>query len=373
MFSKKDKDKMSNTEHTASASAAAQSKHAKPANAVAASNAAATKSASAGPKSASANQASVASAPANKHKKAAASGKPQAGNKAPAYTLAHDKAFKNHQGLSKLIWSACIIIALVGGVFAGRSILSGPFGTSTISNKGNLQDADLKSAIAYYEDNGQRVEVTAQEVIEQKQTLDKAKQDDGTYKLPTSDDVLNYIRTQILAKEAQKQGIDATDEEVTDYIHKNLNEDSVESLANKYHMENDKVKEVLHTSTIIQKLRDKNVTSGQTKLPVPPKAPEQGKEDELNVDYAKYIIALAGDEWDSDNDTWKSQDGPYATALKGMEISSAKGANFKAVQAAYRVAMQHQEKQKRDDAEKWRTYANSLFTKVKVGFYTLSV
>lgn len=169
MFSKKDKGKMSNTEHTASASAAAQSKHAKPANAETA------KPASAGPKSASVNQASVASAPANKHKKAAASGKPQAGNKAPAYTLAHDKAFKNHQGLSKLIWSACIIIALVGGVFAGRSILSGPFGTSAISNKGSLQDADLKSAIAYYEDNGQRVEVTAQEVIEQKQTLDKAK------------------------------------------------------------------------------------------------------------------------------------------------------------------------------------------------------
>ena len=137
MFSKKDKDKTLNTEHTASASVAAQSKHAKPANAETAKPASA-KPAS-GPKSASANQASAASAPANKHKKAAASGKPQAGNKAPAYTLAHDKAFKNHQGLSKLIWSACIIIALVGGVFAGRSILSGPFGTSAISNKGSLQ------------------------------------------------------------------------------------------------------------------------------------------------------------------------------------------------------------------------------------------
>lgn len=282
------------------------------------------------------------------------------------------KINKHHLGSFLLIVVALLIVLIVG-MCLGHYIQGLPFpgfGAQGASASQTLTEDSVKQAIATYELDGKRVDVLAKDVILQKRSLDNAKNDDGTYAKPSAEEIMGYIRSQVLKKDAADQGIDVSDDEVLEFAKNSLGTDDISLLAKNYGMDEDNVKDLLRTSAILNKLREQVITTKVPTLPTLPKPPAAGKEQEPSAEYAKYIIDLAGDEWDSSADTWKSKDSALAKGLSKFKISS-KGATYDAVRIAYALASQKVDQVKRASDEEWRTYANKTFSRVTVTINTL--
>ena len=283
-----------------------------------------------------------------------------------------DKANKHHSG-SFLLLVVALLIVLIVGMCLGHYIQGLPFpsfGAQGAAASQTLTEDSVKQAIATYELDGKRVDVLAKDVIAQKRSLDSSKSDDGTYAKPSAEEIMGYIRTQLLKKDAADQGIDVSDDEVSEFAKNSLGTDDMSLLAKSYGMDENNVKELLRTSVILDKLRKQVVTTKIPTLPSVPKPPAAGKEQEPSAEYAKYIIDLAGDEWDSSADTWKSKDSALAQGLSKFKISS-KGATYDAVRIAYSLALQKANQVKQASDEEWRTYVNKTFSRVTVTLNTL--
>ena len=153
------------------------------------------------------------------------------------------------------------------------------------------------------------------------------------------------------------------------------------SIASSYGMDENTVKDSLRQSAMMNKLRDEIVNGADAgTAPEAPTAPEgANSQDEAvrtaaeataNADYANYIIKLAGDEWDAEKGTWKSPDGPYATALAGEQVTK-DSATFKAAQEAYYVAYQDYTTKQSDITTKWTDFVNGVLGNASIQMSTL--
>lgn len=284
------------------------------------------------------------------------------------------KAQKHGHGIGfYVLLILAFLVVLLAGMCLGHYVSGIPFPNFSSQHTADgqtLTEDQLKLPIASYEIDGKHVDVIAQDVITQKRSLENSKKDDGTYPMPSAEDIMGYIRTSLLKNEADNQGIDASDDEVSDFAKTSLGTDDMSVIAKNYGMDEDKVKDLLRTSVILDKLRKQVVTTQAPTIPELPKAPAAGKEKEPSAEYAQYIIKLAGDEWDSSADAWKSSDSTYAKALSKFDISS-KGATFDAVRIAYSIAMQKANQIKQAGAAEWKTFVNKTFGRVSVSLNTL--
>lgn len=274
-------------------------------------------------------------------------------------------SISHNAGVTRLLWGASILVVLIVGVLLGHFVPMGSFGTQQLAGKVALSDSDLSSVVAQYEYDGKHYDVTAKQIITSKASLEKAKQPDGTYKAPTPEDITNYVRGQVLKLDAEKQGLTATDDEIAAQAKKMTGTDSVQSIAEKYGLEEDTMKDLISLSVLLDKLRASKVSGEEPKDPQPPAAPAKGKEKEPTADYAKFIINLAGDEWDADKNTWKAPDGPYATALKDFTITN-DAATYDAAKAAFGVVTQQNKKVKDELNKEWLTYINGVLSHTSI-------
>ena len=267
-------------------------------------------------------------------------------------------------------WVAIAVVALVVGVLAGHFLLGGS--SISLSGKTTLTGDQLDSTIATYTYNGKTVDVTARNVIAQSKSVDSAANDDGTYNVPVADDVVSYARNAIVLQAAKDKGLTVSDDELSDYANKMFNTDDYSTIASNYGIDEDTAKQTISDSCLMSKLRDSVVTATVPEQPTKPDAPADGAEDTPTADYAAYIINLAGDEWDSANNTWARTDGDYYNALSSYEITN-DSATYAAAQAAYYVAYSNYSSAYSDYSSQWTTYVNSLLSNATIQLGSLAV
>lgn len=307
---------------------------------------------------------------------------------------------------------AALVIGLAIGAFACKGT---PGGGNTVAGKTMVSEKELSSEVASFTLNGKSEAITVKEVIEQTSSLEMAKDENGNYQVPSADSVLSVARNRVLIADAQNQGISVSDEDVAEYAEQQMGISDFATIAQNYGMDEATVKNLMRESCIMAKLRDKisgTQSDMSATMPNPPTEPtasvtsesssqesasssdsdessssessssESSSADTLEAtpsasqnnpvtkEYADYIIALAGDEWDKTKGTWASTDGPYYQALSSYQITS-EGASYEAATMAYYVAYQEFVEATSGDTEAWTEYVNGLLSKASIVIYTM--
>lgn len=283
------------------------------------------------------------------------------------------KSQKGKVSLKTPVFVIVLVAVLVVGGLVGSfayNALPLPGSSSELSGKTTVDESQLDAVMGSYEYNGTTYNITVRDAINESSSLDSAKNDDGTYNIPSSDTILSLARNQIMLKAADDQGITATDDEVASYAESTIGSSDYATIASSYSMDEDHVKELMTDSCKIKKLHDQVVTDTVPDRPDAPTSPADGAEDTPTADYAQYIINLAGDEWDSDNNTWARTDGPYYAALNSYTISN-DSATYDAAQAAYYVAYSQYSSAAQQAQQQWTDYANGLLSSANLELNTL--
>lgn len=273
---------------------------------------------------------------------------------------------------SKIFIGVGAVVLFALGIVIGRFLLGGGGATGSLNGRTTLSEGELNTPIASYTYNGQTKEVTAREVIENTSGLDAAKQSDGTYAVPAADKIIGYVRNALVVAEAQSQDISVSDQEVSDYMQTNFKTTDVSQVASAYKLSEDVAKKLINDAVIMKKYRDKVLTTKLPDAPQAPTAPEDGNSETTSQEYAQYIIGLAGDEWDANNNTWASQDGDYYKQLSAYSISK-DSASYAAAQTAYQVAMSKYSAVASKASQEWSQKINEILGKASIAVYSLAL
>ena len=273
------------------------------------------------------------------------------------------KSGTNHGKLFIAIAVVAVIVAAIAGYILGSGGLF-PKGTGA-----TLNEDQLDTAVATWTYKGASHDITAREAIESQYSLDTVKNSDGTYPAPSAQMVLVYVQNQIMTADADSRGITVSDDEAASSVEKTLGTSDWATIAKQYGTSEDQAKEIVKEQVKVQKLRAEIVPdAADATAPEAPAKPADGNQDAASKDYADYIIKLAGDEWDADKGTWKSEDGTMATALKGQEFT-ADSATYTQAMLAYSAAYQAYQTESSKAQSEWTDYANGLFADADLKLY----
>ena len=265
---------------------------------------------------------------------------------------------------------ALVLFAL--GLVIGRFLLGGGGASGSLNGRTTLSEGELNTPIASYTYNGQTKEVTAREVIENTSGLEASKQSDGTYAVPPADKIIGYVRNALVVAEAQSKDITVTDDEINNYMQTNFKTTDVSQIASAYKLSEDVAKKLINDAVIMKKYRDSVLTTTLPDAPQAPTAPEDGNSETTSQEYAQYIISLAGNEWDANNNTWASQDGDYYKQLASFAISN-DSASYAAAQTAYQVAMSKYSAVASKASQEWSQKINEILGKASIAVYSLAL
>ena len=262
--------------------------------------------------------------------------------------------------------AALIIVAVVAAVI-GYVIGSGGFG-GTGTGTATVGEGQLDTVIASYTYNGASHDITVRSAIESEYSLESAQNSDGTYSVPSAETIISTVRNNILVSEAESRGIEVSDDEMDQFAESMLGSSDYATLATQYGVTEDQAKEIVHERALIQKLYSQVVPEASTATaPTEPTAPENGDTSTSSAEYAQYIIDLAGDEWDSENNAWASTDGSYYVALG--DAFTGDTATYEQAVAAYYVAYQEYSNQMSGYTTTWTDFANGLFANANIRLY----
>lgn len=265
----------------------------------------------------------------------------------------HNKTTPHPNPIHKVAIASALGLALCG--------LSGcagaPSGSTSAMQPGTkiAENALSSTVVGSYTVDGTSTNITAQDVYSKLGGAAGWQESDGTWDVPSAESILTYVRTITLEKEAQKEGISVSDEEVKEYYAEMSG--GSDNITDK-----DLSSESIRSMLTVSKLQN-SVTNGAADEESPADVPSAG--DDVTKEYADYIISLAGDEWDATAGTWKNQDGDFAKALAGLEMS-ASGASRAAAQAAWNVAMDKYSSRLGDSYSKWIEYQNRVLDPISI-------
>ncbi len=239
------------------------------------------------------------------------------------------------------VGAICLIIGLLIGTF----FLGGPssgLGVSTVPESG------LDQTIATYKYNGKH-NITIRELMEAYSTVDMFKTTDAegneVYRVPSSDSVISYVRTQVLDKLADSKGISISDEELAEAIKTTYNvegDENIDALAKQFGVDTAKFKSLMSQQLKGEKLI-KSYMGDEKDLPVAPeqpKAPAKEAEKTATEEYAQYILNVVGPAWDAAAGKWADDESPYAKTLTGEMAFDGKKATFSQASIVYSIASQ---------------------------------
>lgn len=268
-------------------------------------------------------------------------------------------------------WVVICVALLIVGVLAGHFLLGGASGVS-LNGRTALSAGELDSTIATYTFDGKTTNVTAREVLEEVQgSTTIPANEDGTYNVPSASDVLSYVQNEILLADAEARGLSVSDEEISEYASSSLGTDDLASIAEQAGMDEQAVKDVLRENLLASKLQQAVTTVTLPEQPTAPEEPADGEEDKATEEYASYVIALLGDEWDSEANDWARTDGTYYATLSGYEISN-DAATYAAASAAYSVASSAYQDAATQVKEEWSAYTDSLLSRATIQLGSLA-
>jgi uncharacterized protein YneF (UPF0154 family) len=255
---------------------------------------------------------------------------------------------------------ACVVVGALLGYFVIGNLTS-----NQVSGKTTLTEDQLDTTVGTYTYNGKSYTISARDAITSSSSLDSAKNDDGTYNMPSASTILSKAQNGILSLEVEAQGIEVTDDDISSYATSTLNTDDYSSIASQYSLDEDSVKDILRQSCGVKKLYDQVVTTTVTTSPTAPTAPSDGNNDEATADYGAYIVNLLGDEWDSTNNTWARTDGPFYSSMSSMQFTS-DSATYPQAETAYYVAYQQYSQSSSNASTQWTDYVNGLLSKASI-------
>lgn len=300
--------------------------------------------------------------------KPAAEDEPASATRADAPRSAKKSAFSRmFAGKHKLYVAGAAVAIVIAGV-AGYALGSGGLGAKGVGAS-VFSENELDATVATWSYNGVRENISAREAIESQYSLDSVKDEDGNYPAPSADMILSYARNQVLIKEAEKQGITVSDDELEQAAEESLGTSDFELIASQYQVDEDQAKEIVREQTMIQRLYQQVVEVSAT-VPTAPEEPAEGAEDTATAEYAAYIIDLAGEEWDKDAAAWKDAEGTIASALANEEFDGT-SATFAQAQKAYAAAYQAYANEATSANTKWTEYVNKLFANADIEMYGL--
>lgn len=266
-----------------------------------------------------------------------------------------------------------VVVALLVGAGIGIALyprLPLPGTLAILPGRTSVTEQELDTPLGSYTYDGNTTWVTVREAIGETSSLDAAKNEDGTYNIPSVDAVLSVARNHFLLLDADARGVAVTDEEVSAYMQSLWGTTDVAALAQSYAMTEDGVRELMRRSALLRKLRDEVVTTEAIAEPSVPPEPQEGMEGYATQEYATYIMELVGDEWDANANWWAREEGPFRDQLINFSISN-DGATYAAAQAAYFVARSQYAAVERQIAKEWSTYVNQILSEVTVELGTL--
>lgn len=270
-------------------------------------------------------------------------------------------------GKHKLYVAGAAVAIVIAGI-AGYALGSGGLGAKGVGAP-VFSENELDATVATWSYNGARENISAREAIESQYSLDSVKDEDGNYPAPSADMILSYARNQVLIKEAEKQGIMVSDDELEQAAEESLGTSDFELIASQYQVDEDQAKEIVREQTMIQRLYQQVVEVSAT-VPTAPEEPAEGAEDTATAEYAAYIVDLAGEEWDKDATAWKDAEGMIASALANEEFDGT-SATFAQAQKAYAAAYQAYANEATSANAKWTEYVNKLFANADIEMYGL--
>ncbi len=274
-------------------------------------------------------------------------------------------------------WLVALGLALLGcalGLLLGRFVLPGNFTPGISADNSTLSAEGLDSNVGMLSYKGESIAITAREVLESTVGVDAALNDDGSYDMPAADDVLSFARNSILNKEVEAAGIEVTDEDITAYMTEVMGTDDIAAMATQYGLDEESAKKIIQESAGVRKLYDQVTAEAGTAsaMPEAPTAPaEDADASAATPEYASYIIGLLGDEWDSENNTWAREDGPYYAQMSSMDFS-ADGATYDQAQTAYYVAYTNYATQATTAQQLWTDYVNGLLSGASISIASLA-
>ena len=282
----------------------------------------------------------------------------------------NDGAEGRRRALPTAAWVVICALALVAGVVAGHFV-TGSGGSVSLAGRTALSAGELDSTIATYTYQGQSRPVTAREVLAETQGSSIAADSDGTYATPSASDVLSYAQNQILLAEAEARGLSVSDDELATFAQQIYGSDDLAAIGSAYGLDEETATQILRESALVSKLRDDVCTTELPAEPTEPVEPAEGAEDTPTADYASYVIALLGDEWDGEANTWARTDGTYYATLSGYEISN-DAATYAAASAAYAVAQDAYESASSQRANEWNIYTDSVLSQATIQLGSLA-
>lgn len=282
---------------------------------------------------------------------------------------------KRGSRIPTLIWLILVAAAVAGGFYAGRELPilqedeAEQVNFGDLGGKTSLSEEELDKAVGSYVLDGEVRMVTAREAIAQQSSLEAAKNSDGSYAMPSAESVLAAARTAVLMGEVERREITVSDDELVAYAQETFDTDDLASLAAAYTMDEETLRARLGESAALAKLRAE-VVSDPGDAPQQPAEPEDGDRETASSEYAEYIIALAGDEWDAEAGNWASFDGTFATALHDYDIRS-DSAPYSAASTAYDVAYQLYSARVTSANTQWTDFVNGLLCEAQLAVSTL--
>ena len=196
-------------------------------------------------------------------------------------------------------------------------------------------DKLASTTVGTYRYNGKTYDISAYDAIAATKSLETMKNEDGTYDTPSADMVLSFARNEVLKKMVEDKGIVVSDGQIQQYAYDITGSMDMNVVAAYFDMDADQAWNIMAEAAAVKALREAVVGSGQP--PAEPNYPADGNTEVGNAEYANYIIALLGSNWDTVTGTWANTDNDYYRALKD-QVFAPGSANYEAADAAYGVA-----------------------------------
>ncbi len=270
---------------------------------------------------------------------------------------------------TKLVGVSAILVGLLIGFLATFLVMSGRTSVPTPVSS-TLTESQLDTTVVgTYRYDGVTYSITAREAILGSVSLDSVSNGDGTYEAPTADMILAYARNQILAQLVADNGITVTSDEVAAYAEETVGTSDMAAVAAYFNMDEDQAEEIMTEAAAVAKLRA-SVAGTSSSAPEPPTPPADGDTEVGTAEYADYIIALLGSNWDSEQGTWANTDNAYYTALQNMVFAPG-SASYEAAEAAYAVAYQEWQASSGDAGDVWYAYVNQYLDEASIAIATL--
>ncbi len=220
---------------------------------------------------------------------------------------ADDHASK-HKKTMIAAFVVAVVIAAVVGFFIGNGVGGKGVGSAT------LTEDQLDSTVASYSYNGKKSDITAREAIESEYSLDTVKDGDGNYTAPSADVILSYVRNKILLDAAEDEGITVSSKEMKKYAEDSIGTSDYKTMATQYGVSKDQAKQMtVSPRRCRSSTRRRSATAPQACRPPRPSLLTATRTPRART--TPITSSNSGDEWDSEEGTWKDADSTYAKAF----------------------------------------------------------